>query len=113
VFGDSSSDHLDVLLGVEYIVKEKLLSVNDDALLPLTQHQSVRAGKLALHLCSVSLEGYMMIANQYIVGEQAAINLAEEQRRQEQAALQARRATQQAANTNSSHRTEASLRKGE
>ena len=44
-----SSDHLDIVIGVQYIVKEGLLSVNQDALLPLVEHQVVTGGKFIVH----------------------------------------------------------------
>jgi hypothetical protein len=40
----STSDHLDVLFGVEYIVKEGLITVNESAMAPLTEHKKLTKG---------------------------------------------------------------------
>ncbi|KAI1124035.1 hypothetical protein F5Y10DRAFT_250548 [Nemania abortiva] len=43
-----SSDHLDVLFGVEYIVSERLLQVNELALTPLVKEDKSKGGKEAI-----------------------------------------------------------------
>ena len=45
VFSTTESDHLDVLFGVEYIVKEGLITVNESVMAPLTQHKKLTKGK--------------------------------------------------------------------
>jgi hypothetical protein len=40
-----TSDQLDIIFGVEYIVQEKLLMVNNDALVPLLEHRKLDKSK--------------------------------------------------------------------
>ena len=40
------SDHLDVLFGVDYIISEKLLQVNELALAPLVEYKKLKKGEL-------------------------------------------------------------------
>jgi hypothetical protein len=46
----STSDHLDVLFGVEYIVNEGLLIVNESAMAPLTEHKKLTKGELGVNI---------------------------------------------------------------
>lgn len=40
-----NSDHLDVLFGVDYIVSERLLQVNELALAPLVEYKKLKKGE--------------------------------------------------------------------
>ncbi|KAI1411524.1 hypothetical protein F5Y13DRAFT_165166 [Hypoxylon sp. FL1857] len=64
------SDHLDVLFGVEYIKSERLLQVNELALIPLVQHKKSKKG------------------------DDAAIDQARERQQKEKAALDERKRQQ-------------------
>lgn len=44
----ANADHLDVIFGVEYIVSENLLQVNESAILPLLEHKKLKRGTMAL-----------------------------------------------------------------
>lgn len=82
-----TSDQLDVIFGVEYIVQENLLTVNNDALVPLLEHKKLNKSKFQSIIC-LSREA----TNKSLLSEdKAAIALAEERQRQEKAALEARR----------------------
>jgi hypothetical protein len=61
------SEHLDVIFGVEYIVAEGLITIEEGVMVPLTAHKKMKPG------------------------EKAAVALAEEQQRQQKAALEAKR----------------------
>jgi len=39
------SDHLDIIFGVEYIIAENLLTVNESCFLPLTPHEKGNSSK--------------------------------------------------------------------
>ncbi|KAF2195048.1 hypothetical protein K469DRAFT_733808 [Zopfia rhizophila CBS 207.26] len=80
-----SSDHFDVIFGVEYIVQENLVSVSEDALVPLVLHKKLGEN------------------------DKAATAIAEEKRRQERAALEARR---QAAQSGSASQSQVSQGSG-
>lgn len=75
-----------MIFGVEYIVREKLLGVHQDALIPLLEHRKAKKGMLNCH------PGLLEELQLIIVGSKAAIALAEERHRQEMADLEARRA---------------------
>ena len=46
----SDSNYLDVLFGVDYIVSENLLLVNESAIIPLIEHKKVKKGMLCLNI---------------------------------------------------------------
>jgi tetratricopeptide (TPR) repeat protein len=79
------SNHFDVIFGVEYIVRENLLSVSEDVLVPLVLHKKLDKK------------------------DKAAIAIAEEKRRQERDALEARR---QAAQSGSAAQSQVSRGSG-
>ena len=48
----ASSDHLDVLFGVEYIVSENLVSFNSSSITPLTEHKKLKPGESPFCNCA-------------------------------------------------------------
>jgi predicted GIY-YIG superfamily endonuclease len=90
VFADV--DQFDILLGAEYIVKENLIGISQDAMAPLVEHEKTKKGKSI----SASSAGSMVFSEEKLtrvvnIGGKAAIALAKEKQRQEKEALERRR----------------------
>ena len=74
------SDHLDISLGIGYIVQENLFSVNQDAVAPLMERTQLKASK-RINPSSIPYHYVLSLA---CIGKKSAIALAEEQHRQEE-----------------------------
>jgi hypothetical protein len=90
VFADISQ--FDVLLGAEYILEEKLLTVSQDAMAPLVEHEKIKKGK---HLLANST-GRMVFSKGKLtrfmnIGDKAAIALEKQKQRQQKEELERRR----------------------
>lgn len=86
-----NSPHLDVVIGVEYIVRERSPQANTSAFIPLTEVKKVK--------CKQKTDCFQTcwLTDCSLLADKVAIALAEEKRRQEKEALAARRAAAQQA----------------